>query len=100
MIHFTCDCCKQLIDLEHEVRYVMRMEVFAMADTDDADCEDDRDYLEEIEDMLNRGEADADALDTDIYEQTRFDLCDSCRREFLQNPLGRATAVQIGFSQN
>jgi len=99
MIHFTCDCCKQLINLDTEVRYVVRMEVFAMADADDADCDDDRDYLQEIEDMLSSGEDD-ETLEAGIYEQTRFDLCETCRQEFMQNPLGRATAVQIGFSQN
>lgn len=98
MIHFTCDCCKRLIDLDHEVRYVVRMEVFAAADSNDSSMDDDRDYLEEIEEMLTRDEA--DELEEAVYQQARFDLCGECRERFLNNPLGRIAAVELGFSNN
>jgi hypothetical protein len=99
MIHFTCDCCKRLIDLDHEVRYVVRMEVFAAADCGDTSMDDDRDYLQEIEDILNRDES-ADEFDDEVYQQARFDLCAECRERFLSNPLGRVAAVELGFSNN
>src|SRR5690606_5482857 len=54
MIHFTCDYCQQTIDPERELRYVVRMEVYAALDVSDADAESDRDHLEEIEDILER----------------------------------------------
>ncbi len=99
MIHFTCDCCKRVIDLDHEVRYVLRMEVFAAADNCDASMDDDRDYLQEIEDILSRDEADEE-LGSDVYQEVRFDLCAECRERFLSNPLGRIAAVELGFSNN
>jgi len=99
MIHFTCDCCKRLIDLEQEVRYVVRMEVFAAADASDIDADSDRDYLQEIEDMLTHDAAENE-LDQDVYQQVRFDLCGDCRERFISNPLGRGAAVELGFSNN
>ncbi|MGI9456649.1 MAG: hypothetical protein ACR2NU_08810, partial [Aeoliella sp.] len=101
MIHFTCDCCKRLIDLDEEVRFVVRMEVFAAADAGDADAEDDRDYLQEIEEMLSRAdESDDKSLSDDVYQQARFDLCSDCRHKFVRDPLGRSAAVHLGFSNN
>lgn len=99
MIHFTCDCCKRLIDLEHEIRYIVRMEVFAAADAGDVAMDDDRDYLQEIEDMLSHDDA-AGELDGEVYQHARFDLCAECRERFINNPLGRIAAVELGFSNN
>ncbi len=102
MIHFTCDCCKRLIDLDHEVRYVVRMEVFAAADGGDTSMDDDRDYLQEIEDMLNRDDMadEVEEVEDELYQQARFDLCAECRDRFVSNPLGRIAAVELGFSNN
>lgn len=99
MIHFTCDCCKRLIDLDHEIRYIVRMEVFAAADTSVEAMDDDRDYLQEIEEMLSRDQT-VDPLDNEVYQQARFDLCSECRERFVSNPLGRPAAVELGFSNN
>lgn len=99
MIHFTCDCCKREIDLEHEIRYVVRMEVFAAADAGEEAIDDDRDYLQEIEDMITHDE-DLDPLEEEVYQQARFDLCSECRDRFVNNPLGRAAQVELGFSNN
>ena len=44
MIHFTCDRCRQSIDPEEDLRYVVRMEVqAAMEPLDAEEPEDDRD---------------------------------------------------------
>lgn len=99
MIHFTCDCCKRLIDMQHEVRFVLRMEVFAAADAGDESLDDDRDYLQEIEDMLTQDDA-TDELEDEVYQQARFDLCGECRDRLVNNPLGRPAPVELGFSNN
>ena len=100
MIHFTCDCCKRVIDLDEEVRFVVRMEVFAAADTD-SDVEDDRDYLLEIEEMISDPNATGDAaIGEEVYQQARFDLCGECRKKFVRDPLGRISQVPLGFSNN
>ncbi len=102
MIHYCCDVCQRTIDSENELRYVVRMEVYAAMDAS-ADREDagDRDHLEEIQDILQRVEDDeSDRIDNDVYQQLRFDLCPECRVRFLKNPLARETIKQFHFSPN
>lgn len=98
MIHFTCDCCKRIIDLEQEVRYVVRMEVFAAVEGEDSCIDDDRDYLQEIEDTLTRDGC--ESIEEEVYQQARFDLCRECRDRFVANPLARPAPVELGFSDN
>lgn len=40
MIHHSCDCCKRLIDPQHALRYVVRMEVYAAMESNDVDEEE------------------------------------------------------------
>ena len=102
MIQYSCDCCKRLIDPQDDLRYVVRMEVYAAMDTGDSDdCEDDRDYLAEVQEIIQRGDdVESDRIGDDIYQQLRFDLCPECRRKFLKNPIVRETAIQFDFSEN
>jgi hypothetical protein len=102
MIHYTCDCCKRIIDQSDDVRYVVKMEVYASMDSaTDGDSDDERDHLEEIQQILERLEDAADeTLGDDVYQTMRFDLCPECRRKFLKNPLGREKSKQFDFSQN
>jgi len=101
MIRYACDMCKRELDPEDELRYVLKVEIYAaldpMADQDD----NDRDHLEEIQDILERLDDDEDLqIGEDVYQQLRFDLCPQCRKRFLRNPLGRETAKAFGFSKN
>ena len=90
MIRYSCDLCKRDLDPEDDLRYVVKMEVYAAFDPAAAnEDEDDRDHLQEIQDMLERLEdADDDQIGDDVYQQLRFDLCPECRKKFLKNPLG------------
>ena len=101
MIHYTCDCCRRPIDSDTELRYVVRLEVYASLEPGEDDLGDDRDYLEEVQEILERLEqSEEEELTEDIYQQQRFDLCQECRRKFVKNPLGRHTTHQLDFSQN
>lgn len=101
MIQVVCDCCKRTIDLEDEVRYVLRMEVYAAVDADLAEADDDRDYLQEIEQLLEQEcECGEEELANDLYQQARFDLCNDCRQKFIRNPLGRIASPRLDFSDN
>ncbi|MEM6331106.1 MAG: hypothetical protein AAF790_12745 [Planctomycetota bacterium] len=113
MIHFTCDCCQRTIDCENEVRYVVRLEVYAAVDAEAGDLGEEVDHLEEIDEVLERIDCPSDGhgdghndgptdqqLDRNVYEQVRYDLCQSCREQFTKNPLGRLTPVKLGFSEN
>jgi hypothetical protein len=100
MIHYTCDCCKRSIHPEHDLRYVVRVEVYAAIDHLDDD-EDERDHLQEIQDILERLDDAEDAqIGDDVYHQARYDLCSECRARYVKNPLGRAALQELGFSQN
>jgi len=78
------------------------MEVYAALDPALDDVDDDRDGLQDVQDMLQR----IDELETsevaqdDVYQQLRFDLCPECRKKFLKAPLGREAIKQFDFSQN
>jgi hypothetical protein len=101
MIHYTCDCCKRIIDSSDDVRYVVKMEVYASMDSSAESDDDEHDHLEEIQQILERLEdAEDDVLGQDVYQSLRFDLCPECRRKFLKNPLGREPIKQFDFSQN
>lgn len=102
MIRYCCDMCKRDLDPDDEIRYVVKIEISAAFDpqvTDDD--EDDRDHLEEIQEMLERlAGGDDDRVSEDVYRELRFDLCAECHRRFLKNPLGREAAKALGFSNN
>lgn len=100
MIRFTCDLCKRDIDPEANLRYVVKMEIFAAFDPMALD-EDDRDHLQELQDILERAEdLESDQIGDDVYQQLRFDLCPECRKRFLRNPLGRESTKILNFSEN
>jgi len=101
MMHFTCDCCKQPIDPDSEMRYVVKLEVYGAMGLCDDDLDEDRDHLEELQDILERVEdAEDDCLGDDVYQQLRFDLCSHCRKKFVRNPLAGAAPQQFDFSKN
>ncbi len=102
MIRYSCDMCKRDLDPEEDLRYVVKLEVYAALDPTAADDEDDdRDHLQEIQDILERLEdAESDQIGDEVYQQMRFDLCPECRKRFVKNPLGRESAKVFGFSEN
>ncbi len=101
MIHYTCDCCRRPFDTENDLRYIVKMEVYASLDPMEDGLDGDRDHLHEIQDILERlDDAENDQIGDDIYQQMRFDLCSDCRKKFLRRPLGRGPAAQFNFSEN
>ena len=102
MIRYTCDLCKRELEPDTDLRYVVKVEVYAALDPMASDEDDnDRDHLQEIQDILERLEdAEDDQIGNDVYQQLRFDLCCECRRKFLKNPLGRELSKVFDFSDN
>jgi hypothetical protein len=99
MIHHSCDLCKRLIDPEEDLRYVVKIEVYAALDPVE-DADDDRDNLLEMHEILERmDDAENGSVGGDVYQALRFDLCPDCRRRFVKNPLGRETK-KFNFSKN
>jgi len=101
MIHYSCDLCGRVLDPEEDLRYVVKMEICAAFDPVSVEEEDDRDHLQEIQNLLEHLEdAENDQISGDVYQQLRFDLCPECRRKYIKNPLGRETAKMLDFSEN
>ena len=82
MLRYSCDLCGRDLDVHDDLRYVVKMEVYAAFDATASDeDEDDRDHLEEVQDILERMDDVADEqLGEDVYQQLRFDLCPACRK--------------------
>lgn len=101
MISYSCDLCGKILDPEEDLRYVVKMEICAAFDPICVEEDDDRDHLEEIQDILQRLEhAEDDRVGDDVYQQLRFDLCPDCRRRFVKNLFGREGANILDFSEN
>lgn len=102
MIRYSCDLCQRELDPQDDLRYVVKVEVYAAFDPSSTDGDDDdRDHLEEIQDILERMEDSSnDQISDEVYQQLRFDLCPDCRRKFIKNPLGRELVKAFGFSSN
>lgn len=101
MIHYTCDLCKRDLDPEADLRFVVRIEISAAFDPIDGDGDDDRDYLQEIQDILERLEdAESDKIGDEVLQQIRLDLCPECRKHFLSRLLLRESPKLFDFSNN
>ena len=101
MIIYSCDLCGKHIDPEQDLRYVVKIEVYAAVDPMVIDEDDDRDHLQEIQEILERlDDAENDQVCDDVYQQLRLDLCPQCRKRFLKDPLGREHANMFNFSEN
>jgi len=102
MIRYSCDLCGRSLDPRDDLRYVVKMEIYAAMDPSVADeSEDDRDHLQDVQDVLERMEdVESDEIGEDVYQKLRFDLCPECRRRFIKSPLGREIAKLCDFSEN
>ena len=104
MVHHVCHACKRSLDSE-DVRFVVRMEVYEALGQEGTSADDDRDYLGEIHDYLERFDEDLDDREDELFgriecQSFRFSLCGDCRKSFVHDPLGRRTAQPLDFSQN
>ena len=103
MIHYSCDLCKRELDPASDSRYVMQLEIAQAIDPlDVTEDEDDRDYLEEIQEVLQRCDDDdiLAPLCDGSTQRKKFDLCADCCKRVMHNPLGRDQLSQFNFSPN
>ena len=56
MIRYFCNLCQQEIDPGHDGSYLVRMEVYAAQSANHMPIDDDRDHLEEFNEVLERYE--------------------------------------------
>ncbi len=102
MVHFTCDLCGKDMTADGEARFVVKIAVYAGTDPNqlrEADLDDD--HMEQVAQILQREEATDDSLlDNHEFKGFRFDLCPSCRRKFIKDPLSRDAVRLLDFSEN
>jgi hypothetical protein len=89
MINFNCDMCGKPLLVQEDVRYVVKIEVFAAYDTMEITEEDIReDHSEEMcrlcEQMEHTNPEDAENA---VYKTLQLDLCPDCQKIYLKNPL-------------
>ena len=102
MIRYICDFCQCEIDPQHETSYVLQMELYAAPAADEVRMDEDRDHLDEFQEVLERfDEFDEEGalVGNDTYRKKRFDLCPACCKRFLQDPLGRRAAERYELSK-
>lgn len=102
MLHFSCDVCGKDLISGVSTRFVVKMEAFAAGDPAELTEEDtDPDHVEEMARLLNEQEETGEDSPTLLpaCKKMRFDLCRSCYRKFLDDPLGRE-AAKLHFSEN
>jgi len=97
-MHFSCDLCSKNLREGVDGRYVVKMEIFAAHDPAELTEDDlDADHLEEMSLLL--ADEDASMEPSPVQSQKRFDLCPTCHKKFLADPLGRE-ALKFSFSPN
>ena len=101
MIHYSCDRCRRSLHMDEEIRYSVSIEIQVALDSTEFEMGDDRDHLNELQEILERlDETEKEEISRFAYQRRRFDLCSNCHREYLKNPLGMDTTANLGFSEN
>jgi len=99
MIHYTCDLCGRSIRNE---RFTAKIQVEAAFDPEELTEEDlDSDHLEQIAESIAEMETTGEfEVEETGPKQMQFDLCPSCCRKFVSNPLGSNSPTRLTYSQN
>lgn len=102
MIHYSCDRCNKVLDPQDDIRYCVNLETRAVMDSvTQQDDEADRDHLLEIHEILERADdLENELIGEEIYHRMKFDLCSSCFRKFMADPVGARPGKQLNFSSN
>jgi hypothetical protein len=91
MIRYECDRCGVPLKANDLKRFILKMEIYAAAGPIELDRDPQSDTKAELEAVLvELKKADPDEVEDKTYRSFRFDLCDDCRRELIEKPLGRA----------
>jgi len=77
----------------NELRYVLKMNIFAAYDTMKLELSDlEKDYEDEIRNLVEKMEQmSPKELEEDVFKELKFDLCRKCQQKVLKNPLGSKT---------
>ncbi len=86
----TCDLCGETLLVDSDVRYRVKIDVFAAYDPlEIAPSDLDRDLEGEMAELIGRmKEMNSGELEDQVHRRFEFDLCPPCQRRYLRDPLG------------
>jgi len=102
MEHFSCDICRRPLDLGHDGSYEVRIEVKPAESREHVPIDDDRDYLTEFDEILERFDEfdeDGQILGDSSYFRRKAHLCSQCVKHYLQAPLGQQAPQRYELSK-
>lgn len=101
MLRVNCDGCGKELKPGHD-HFILKIEVFAAHDPSRLTEEDlDEDHLEQVADMIREmEESDEPEAIEPLTQNMRYDLCPTCRKRYLRDPLGREASQKLHFSEN
>ena len=100
MIHVTCDLCGKKVTADECYGYVVKIEVFPAQDPcklTEADL--DEDNMEAVSQILRAEEDDLEVA-APAYRNFRYELCSSCHKRFVRDPLSKEAMQKFHFSEN
>jgi CRISPR/Cas system-associated protein Cas7 (RAMP superfamily) len=85
----SCDACGAGLLIESEVRYLVKIEVYAAYDPLELTGQDlSRDHRANMAQLIESMKGmDPRELEDQVYKKFQFDLCPVCQREYLKDPL-------------
>ncbi len=95
VIHFTCDLCGKMLTPGEDSRFVVKVEVYAAYDPMEITAKTARTRGNEIEDLLDEMDRDAEELEDEVYKAFRYDLCQECHAAYLKDPLRQERAGEV-----
>ena len=101
MLHVTCDGCGKELRPDED-HHIVKIEVFATRDPHElTEADLDQDHMEAVSELLRQQEESEEEVELEpATRHMRFDLCCTCRKRYLRDPLGRDTAQKFHFSPN
>jgi len=88
MIRYECDRCGVAMGANDLRRFIVKLEVYAAAGHIDLTPDPKGDPQREMDEIIKSlASADPDEVEDQTYRCFRFDVCDTCRRNLLANPL-------------
>ncbi|HEX7901655.1 MAG TPA: hypothetical protein VF950_28105 [Planctomycetota bacterium] len=90
MDRLTCDRCGQGLLLDAPVRYEVTIEVKSAYDPLELVEEDLVDAADEMKRLIEKLKTlSPDDAQDEVYRKFSFDLCATCQKRFLKNPLSK-----------
>ncbi len=94
MDRLTCDRCGNGLLLDAPVRYEVKIEVTSAYDPLELTAEDLSRAEEEMKALLEKlRHYSAERAQDEVHRAFRFDLCATCQKAFLANPLARRPGI-------